>query len=437
MISNYLQNLLESAIIISLFCVLYILIFQKGNSFKQNRFFLLVGILFSITTPFIEFSYPQQLNILPMVELKTITILPDAMANTQSPNLPNAISILFGIYLFGISVFVIRFVHQLVSILMFFKTSTIVTRNDVKIILTGRKHSAFSFLEYVFIDKTTEKSKDLDLIIKHEIAHISQKHSIDLLLFELLLIVQWFNPLVWIYGKKIKENHEFLADKALLDTGIETEHYQQVLLNAQTFFNYDLINNFNHSLTFKRLIMMTKREAKAKAIIKLIAVIPVLFISVYFISCSKDSEQNDKITEATEEVVVTGYGKTVAKSNTADKVQETSIIRKDKNEQIFAVVEKMPVYEGGDLGLRKYIATNVKYPTSAIDNGIEGKVYIKFVVNAQGAVEQAEVVRGIDPILDKEALRVVSYMPAKWSPGEQGGKKVPVYYTVPINFRLQ
>jgi len=108
----------------------------------------------------------------------------------------------------------------------------------------------------------------------------------------------------------------------------------------------------------------------------------------------------------------------------------------DEEPEIFFIVETMPEFPGGELGLRKYIATHVKYPNIARENGIEGKVYVRFCVTSKGTVEKVSIARGVDPILDKEALRVVKALP-KWKPGEQRGKKVNVWYTVPINFQLQ
>ena len=108
----------------------------------------------------------------------------------------------------------------------------------------------------------------------------------------------------------------------------------------------------------------------------------------------------------------------------------------EEEAQIFFIVETMPEFPGGELGLRKYIANHTKYPNIARENGIEGKVYVRFCVTSQGKVSQASIARGVDPILDKEALRVVKSLPA-WKPGEQRGKKVNVWYTVPINFQLQ
>lgn len=104
--------------------------------------------------------------------------------------------------------------------------------------------------------------------------------------------------------------------------------------------------------------------------------------------------------------------------------------------QVFFIVEDMPEFPGGELALRKFIANSIKYPVIAQENGIEGKVYVTFVVDKDGSVSDAKIARGVDPSIDKEALRVVSNLP-RWKPGKQRGKPVRVSYTVPINFVLQ
>lgn len=108
----------------------------------------------------------------------------------------------------------------------------------------------------------------------------------------------------------------------------------------------------------------------------------------------------------------------------------------EEEAQVFFIVEDMPEFPGGDLALRKYIANAIKYPVIAQENGIQGKVYVTFVVSKTGKVTDAKIARGVDPSLDKEALRVVNALPA-WKPGKQRGKPVNVSYTVPINFVLQ
>ncbi|HYQ56007.1 MAG TPA: energy transducer TonB, partial [Draconibacterium sp.] len=104
--------------------------------------------------------------------------------------------------------------------------------------------------------------------------------------------------------------------------------------------------------------------------------------------------------------------------------------------QVFVIVEDMPEFPGGEIALRTYIANSIKYPVIAQENGIQGKVYVQFVVSKTGQVTDAKIARGVDPSLDKEALRVVNALPP-WKPGMQRGKAVNVSYTVPINFVLQ
>ena len=108
----------------------------------------------------------------------------------------------------------------------------------------------------------------------------------------------------------------------------------------------------------------------------------------------------------------------------------------EEEQQIFQVVEEMPEFPGGQGALLQFLAKSIKYPVIAQENGIQGRVTCSFVVNKDGSIVDAEVIRGVDPSLDKEAIRVINTMP-KWSPGKQRGKPVRVKYTVPVTFRLQ
>ena len=118
-------------------------------------------------------------------------------------------------------------------------------------------------------------------------------------------------------------------------------------------------------------------------------------------------------------------------------VEIVDIVEEEEEEDapVFFIVEDMPEFPGGDLALRKHIAENIHYPEIAKENGIQGRVFVQFVVNKKGEVEQIKVVRGVDPSLDKEAVRVIQNLP-KWKPGQQRGKPVKVSFTVPINFQL-
>jgi len=130
---------------------------------------------------------------------------------------------------------------------------------------------------------------------------------------------------------------------------------------------------------------------------------------------------------------------TEADDETIIDVAPVVVAEKEEEEdaaEVFFIVEEMPEFPGGELALRKWIANEIKYPVIAQENGIQGKVYVTFVVGKDGSINNATVARGVDPSLDKEALRVVNALP-KWKPGKQRGKPVNVSYTVPINFVLQ
>lgn len=132
---------------------------------------------------------------------------------------------------------------------------------------------------------------------------------------------------------------------------------------------------------------------------------------------------------------------TVEGKNTKDAVdiadlKEHKVIVEEKKEEPFVSVEQMPQFPGGDVELMKFINGGIKYPTIAAENGIEGRVVIRFVVGKDGNVSDVQVVRSLDPSCDKEAVRVVKTMP-KWVPGKQNGRNVPVFYTLPVLFKLQ
>ncbi len=109
---------------------------------------------------------------------------------------------------------------------------------------------------------------------------------------------------------------------------------------------------------------------------------------------------------------------------------------KEEETKIFDVVEEMPMFPGGEAALMEYLQKNLRYPAVASENGIEGRVIVRFVVGKDGAVSQVTVARGVDPSLDKEAVRVVESMP-RWTPGKQNGQAVNVFYTLPVTFKLQ
>jgi protein TonB len=137
--------------------------------------------------------------------------------------------------------------------------------------------------------------------------------------------------------------------------------------------------------------------------------------------------------ELEEELVIQD---TEATEDTEVDFSDMTTEEEQEDAPVFFIVEEMPEFPGGEKALHQYLASSIEYPVIAQENGIQGRVYVKFVVNTDGSITDVEIARGVDPSLDKEALRVVKNMP-KWKPGKQRGKAVRVSYTVPINFVLQ
>lgn len=143
----------------------------------------------------------------------------------------------------------------------------------------------------------------------------------------------------------------------------------------------------------------------------------------------------DNVEVADAEIMTSDDSQDAAQAQTYTPPAVVEEEEEDPN-QVFSIVEDMPEFPGGEAALLKYIAQSIKYPIIAQENGIQGRVTVTFVINQQGKAVEAQIVRGVDPALDKEALRVIGTLPT-WKPGKQRGKPVRVKYTVPVVFRLQ
>jgi len=430
-------QLVESILILMVFFMVYSLFFSRQASFITNRFILLVGIISSIIIPFININTPapNQLNF--YIELKAVEVFANGSEVVKNSSFYSFSQILGYIYVFGILIFSAKFFYQLIQMSTLFFRSEIVKIPQGKIVYTNREHPVFSFLWWIFISSKSEHGNQLDIILNHEKVHIKQKHSIDLLLLELLAIVQWINPFVWLYRNLVRQNHEFIADRVVIRTGIPDDTYQELLLGNYKSLKLGFANSFNHSLTFKRLVMMKKNISNKQSVIKLLIIIPIVLTSVYFISCSKSENssaiQNEstdlqkKNAEIKEPVTITENGKT-ATSVPLEQIADEEISN--------FPLDVKPVYPGGDKELIKYIVTNTVYPKIAKEKGIQGTVYVRFVITKTGEVAQPKVMRAADPLLEEEAIRVVKSLP-KWKPGEKEGKPVNVWFIIPVKFKLQ
>ena len=477
---SFVNYIVESGISLGIFSTIYFLFLRKETFFRLNRFFLLSALSFSILLPLLRFRvYTPK-----AVELPEITVTPYAnllesisvYGSSVSGNIASALSTsqwVVIVYLAGILFFAIRFSIRLLQIKKIIRQGKLIKKEGIRYVLVKRKINPFSFLNFVFVSDDFESQSEWEKIIQHELEHVRQGHSFDVLVLEILSAFQWFNPFFWMLKRAVKENHEFLADHAVITNSGNVLHYKQLLLKQVVGGQLAITNNFNYSLIKSRVKMMSRIKSSKIANIKLLSgvLIAVALIIVFaceqkeFVEIEKvptghtlslqlDSEKirlegNPESIEQLKKILATAPniemetfdGGDIVITQKSQNVDELVVVAHDKEEpveqeEVFFIVEEMPEFPGGDLELRKFIASSIKYPVVAQENGIQGKVYVSFVVKKDGSIGRARVVRGVDPSLDTEALRVVRALP-KWIPGRQRGKQVAVSYTVPINFVLQ
>lgn len=471
---NYAINfLVESGISLAVFSLIYILFLRKETFFRLNRIFLLVSVAFSMLLPFLHLKVYEPKSFL----LSEVTVTPyrnlleavTIYGQDLSGNVVHQISssrLIILVYLLGLLFFMLKFILRIAQIQKLVRTNEIRRVGNVKFVLIDVEFSPFSFLNYIFINPEKRNEEGYEKIIEHELEHIRQGHTFDVVILEVLTMLQWFNPFMWILKRVIRENHEFLADKAVLDSGVTTTQYKKLLLNQVVGFDVQLANNFNSSLVKKRIKMFSKMKSSKLANLKYVAGALSIVVLVIIFACEQ-KETIETAPTATEKVVLTIEGKQLTITGdeimnvlkdllsaknyhidttsddgityvSAEKNAETDVIISrilPDNAEVFYVVDEMPEFPGGDAALRKYIVGVVKYPELAHENGIQGKVFVNFVVTKSGNIANAKIAKGVDPILDKEALRVINSLPV-WKPGKQNGQAVNVSYTVPINFTL-
>ncbi len=406
-IINY---LLESSIILGVLTIFYRLVLHHEPLFKFNRFYLLFSLLMATVVPLIHISF----NLLSSSAnetvgfvnlLETVNVFSDDVRKSVVPLIVKSKS--FGwLYLLGAIGLLFRLLLGVVRLGGLSKKATWVQIKGMQIADLPGRFNPFSFFHVIFINRSLYSDDDLDKILVHEMAHVKHRHSIDVLLFELLLVIQWFNPFAWLTKYLLKELHEFQADRSVLNKGASVGSYKNLLLYQATGARLLPVNNFNQSITKKRFKMMTNKTIKNKAFIKTLAA-SLMLVAIGLFS-SFDSYQNVVVAQ--------------------------NVVKVVEKEKVYDIVDVMPIFPGGNDELMKFVAKNVKYPVDAQEHGKQGKVFIQFVVSKTGDVKDIEVLRtaGFESI-DKEAIRVVKLMP-KWTPGMHKGKIVNVEYTMPVNF---
>ena len=396
---------------------------EDKNCFVYNRFYLLGTMLISLISPIIQFDLASYLNIsdpltilLETVNVGTSYEIEPVADSIKSDFLPVFIKVIQIIYLGVFSFLLLRFVYQLFKLIYLIKLNTKQKRKhlnqDYFVVNLSSESAPFTFLNYIFLDENHDSEKaNHRRILHHELAHVTQKHTLDVLITEIICIIFWFNPLVWSYKKAIQNNHEYLADH-YSTKGQEIEDYAQLLVK-QLFFNIEIPigSHFNKSLTLKRIKMM-KNQKQIKAV-RYYWTAPFLVLLLGLVSCNalSSTEVNHQTEELSSENGQSGQN------------------------GIYTVVDTQAEFEGGIKAFYSFIGKNLRYPEEAKAAGVQGKVFVEFVIDEQGNLVSPKVLNGIGHGCDAEAIRVISMSP-KWKAGQLGNTNVKIKRVIPILYKL-
>lgn len=286
--------LLTSTISLTVLLTVYKLWLENEKMHLFNRFYLLSGLVFSYILPFITIPVSKKTmpvtNIIPQVfEKPPVTI-------TSTVNQPDYIFyIVLAVYIVVSAVFAIRFTNNIYTLYRKIALGTILNHQNAKLILLSEDTFPHTFLNFIFLNKGDYNSKKIEEeLYKHEMAHVQQRHTLDILFIEILKIFFWFNPLLYLYKNAIRLNHEFLADEVVVKATQDTLHYQNLLLSkAGSSTTPALTSTLNFSITKKRFTMMTKSTSKTRATILQALVLPVA-TGLIILCCTETIAQESK-----------------------------------------------------------------------------------------------------------------------------------------------
>ncbi|MGK0175050.1 MAG: bla regulator protein BlaR1, partial [Ulvibacter sp.] len=272
----------KAAAILSIFYLVYIAVLRKDTLFSANRHYLLSGILAAIAFPFIEITKTIQVEIPASNEIVYNEFLLIEQMPIQEAVSINWWQVAFIIYALGACIMLLRFMKQLLSLGLVLYKYPSVKKDGYHYIITSENTPPFSFFRNIVYNPELHTPQELEMILTHEEVHASQWHSIDIIATNLLLIVQWINPLAWLYKKRVEENLEYIADGATAQQIESVKQYQLALVKASSTSPIPaLTNNFYQSFIKKRIVMLNKRTSKKINAWKLMLVLPLLAVFLW------------------------------------------------------------------------------------------------------------------------------------------------------------
>ena len=408
-----------------LFLIVYDFVLSKETFFTKNRWYLLMSAIMSFCIPFIQIpSFQKVVSNDVRILLPEIVLSPQNMIEKTEvyQNFNGGLIIFWLGFLFFLVLFSFK-VYKLTSLII---KNFIEKKDSYTLITLPNSKKAFSFFNYIFLGadiNELEKEK----IISHELIHCKQKHSLDLLFFESLKILMWFNPLLYIYQKRIATVHEYISDAIILKSA-DKKLYMNTLVN-QLFDveNISFVNQFyKHSQLKKRIMMITKEKSNKMKQTKYLLLVPILASMLFYTACS-NTENN-----VLEKRTITKH-----QIQTKNEIIEKEVIP-------FAMIDKVPTFPGCpendkscfNKKMQQHFQKefDVNLTDSLKLSPGKKRIIMLFKINKEGAIVGIKT-KAPHPALQEEAVRIIKLLPIM-KPGELNGKKVTVKYALPMEVEV-
>ena len=413
------------------FYLLWKLLLSRETFHRFNRVALLTVMALAFVLPWVKLSLDVSTPVAGgMVMLEEMIVTPTgAVQPHQVAQTWSVINIANVLYFIGVVSVLVWLLHSQWSLHRLLKRGRREQMSDgITLHVVPGDQTPFSYFRHIVINEQDYRDNPRE-ILTHEHAHISLRHSWDVLFVELVKLFQWWNPAAWLLCRELKQVHEYEADMAVLNQGVDAKQYQLLLIRKSVGDQlFSMANNFNYQSLKKRIRMMTMNKSSRWKTLRALAVVPVIALALLAFANTKSvaavvANQQSKVTPTSR----------VVKANAEAQVTDESA---PQSKKVYRSVDQMPQFPGGEAGLMRYLQSNINYPANAAMNNIGGRVILQFVVEKDGHIGEVKVVRSIDPEIDAEAVRVVKSLP-DFIPGRQDGEPVAVWYTIPVSFKVQ
>ena len=375
---------------------LYSLIIERKVDFLFARLFLIFSVLLSAVIPMINIPVWEAALVPQLTEVTVGEVSTEVVQSTVTSFNFNFMALIWAVYGVGVALCMGSIVLQMVNILNIRRVGQMTTFDGVNIVRSQQNIASFSLFKTIYIGNNTADT-DLPTIVAHERSHIAHKHSVERVVMEIFKALLWWNPFVWIASRRLVEAHEFEADNDVIGSGCDANLYVATLLKHLFGYSPEIANGLHNSLTKKRLKMILKGNSGRYALLRKVAVIPVLGVLFALFSLT------------TKEAV-------------AQDVQQSKV--------------EVGVTEINDYqDFYRWVVMNVQYPSAAREQSLSGSVIASLTIDTDGNVKDVKIVKSDNELFSKEVRRVLAKAPA-WRPFVKDGKRVEVKYMLPVNFVL-